>query len=227
MVKIITIDGPASSGKGTVAKIIAKKLGFNYLDSGAIYRTLAIAILNNGIISEAGLNTEISESGLLKILNLIETMQLTFINERVMLNNVDISDTLRAEKIGLLASNIAKIALIRTRLLGFQRDFVKNPGLVTDGRDMGSIVFPEANLKIYLTSDPLIRAQRRFTQLQSIGISVKIADILADVERRDLQDKSRKNAPLVYDNSYKVLDNSDLTIDETVSQILQWFAEIG
>lgn len=223
MLKIITIDGPASSGKGTIAKIVATKLGFDYLDSGAIYRSLAILALEHNVIDSAFPHSEITEIKLKELLSLVSNMTLSFIADKVMLNGNDISVAVRGETVGLAASNIAKIAEVRAKLLDFQRNFAKPPGLVTDGRDMGSVVFPNADLKIYLTSDAKVRAERRAMQLQTRGIYVKMTDILADIEMRDLQDKSRKNSPLVYDNSYKVLDNSDLTIDATVDQILRWF----
>lgn len=223
MVKIITIDGPASSGKGTVAKIIAKKLGLAYLDSGAIYRALALMAMDSKVVDTSLLQAELSFAQVENILILIDNMNLSFVNGEAILNNKNVSEMIRGEAVGLVASFIAKIAQVRDKLLEFQRDFASEPGLVTDGRDMGSVVFPEASLKIYLTSEAEIRANRRVMQLQNNGVCAKMADILADIERRDVQDRSRASAPLMYDESYKVLDNSNLSIDDTVAQILEWF----
>lgn len=222
MGKIITIDGPASSGKGTVAKIIADKLGYTYLDSGSIYRALAFCTIGNGIVAVEHVSDGLSAEQIKQILALIDDMKLSCFNGLVLIDGMDVTNDLRGEVVGMMASNVASIPEVRTKLLEYQRDFAKGNGLVTDGRDMGSVVFPNADLKVYLTSDAAVRAGRRFEQLQKTNKSVKIADILADIEMRDLRDKSRKSAPLGYDESYKVLDNSRLTIEETVNQILGW-----
>lgn len=217
---IITIDGPASSGKGTVAKIIAAKLGYNYLDSGAIYRAVAWVMLQKNIVATDKVKITVTSEIIAKTLDLINEIKLTFKDNKVFLNELDVTNHLRNEEVGMLASNIASIHEIRLKLLEFQRFFSQGKGLVTDGRDMGSVVFPNANLKIYLTSDAEIRAKRRFLELQKSGKSATIADILADIKARDLRDQSRKSAPLAYDESYVVLDNSNLTIEETVKQII-------
>lgn len=222
MGKIITIDGPASSGKGTVAKIIADKLGYVYLDSGSIYRALAFITLGNKIVDLDHTSDDLNAEQIKQIMCQIDNMKLSCLNGIVLVDGMDVTNDLRGEVVGMMASNIARIAEVRIKLLDFQRNFSRGNGLVTDGRDMGSVVFPGANLKVYLTSDANIRAERRFQQLQKTNKSVKIADILADIEMRDLQDRSRKSAPLAYDESYKVLDNSNLTIEETVNQILSW-----
>lgn len=221
--KILTIDGPASSGKGTVAKIIAEKLGFAYLDSGAIYRALALMVMDSKIVDTSLVYTELSLAQVENILILIDKMNLSFVNGDVILNNKNVSERIRGEAVGLVASFIAKIAKVRAKLLDFQRGFASGAGLVTDGRDMGSVVFPAATLKIYLTSNADVRANRRVMQLQNHGVCAKMADILTDIALRDAQDSSRVSAPLTYDGSYKILDNSDLSIDATVAQILEWF----
>ncbi len=208
-VKIITIDGPASSGKGTVAKLLAKKLGYNYLDSGSIYRALALFILQNNV------DTDDLES----ICKLIDKMHLNFINGEVYLNAELVSDKLRDEQVGMFASKIASIGIVREKLLEFQRSFAKDFGLVTDGRDMGSMVFPQASLKIFLTASAEKRAQRRYKQLQELGKSAIIGAILEDIMARDKQDSERGVAPLSYDSSFYVLDNSDLSIEQTVDKI--------
>lgn len=212
---VITIDGPASSGKGTVAKIVAEKLGYHYLESGAIYRTL-------GLMSQQYC---LSDNEVERLLQLIKTMDVQFKDWHTILNGEDVTDLLRDEKIGLLASKLAKIPEVRTAVLDFQREFATLPGLVTDGRDMGSVVFPNARLKIFLTASADVRAERRYKQLQLTDKSVTITAILRDIESRDLEDTKRKVAPLFYDDSFKFLDNSKLTIDETVNQILRWKAE--
>ena len=209
-IKIITIDGPASSGKGTVAKLLAHKLGFHYLDSGSIYRALALFTLNKHLDINNGIDN---------IVSLIDSMQLEFKNNEIYLNNELVSEQLRDETVGMLASKIASFALVRNKLLNYQRSFAKNPGLVTDGRDMGSIVFPEAYLKIFLTASAEKRAERRYKQLQFLHKSGIIGSILEDIKARDKQDSERGVAPLSYDDSFFVLDNSELSIEQTVETI--------
>lgn len=216
MVDIITIDGPASSGKGTVAKIVAQKLEFNYLDSGSIYRALALLVQQN----------QVHETDINGILNLITTkMHLQFKGNKTLLNNVEVTQELRIEEIGNLASLLSKESQIRLALLDFQHGFAVLPGLVTDGRDMGSVVFKNAILKVFLTASIETRANRRLKQLQLTDKSVIIAPILRDIGFRDQQDSSRKVAPLGYDATYKFLDNTDLTVDETVMQIINWYQQ--
>jgi len=216
MIKIITIDGPASSGKGTVARIIAKELGYNYLDSGAIYRVLALVANRNNF----------DENDIEEIIKLIPDINLQFINNKVLINEEDVTQIIREEKIGMLASKLGKNAKIRNALLQLQHSFAKSPGLVTDGRDMGSIVFPKALLKVFLTATPEMRAKRRVKQLQLLGKYAKIEDILQGIIARDMQDSTRNVAPLAYDSSFKVLDNSSLSIEDTVIQILSWFKSL-
>ncbi len=210
---IITIDGPASSGKGTVAKKVAGQLGFNYLDSGSIYRALGFMVINE----------QVEKSNISAILELISHMDLSFVNGRVILNGQDETATLRSENVGMMASTIAKIPEVRSRLLNFQQSFDQAPGLVTDGRDMGSVVFPNADLKIFLTASAEKRALRRHFQLQKSHDSGTIGAILRDITARDKQDRERSVAPLAYDGTYKVLDNSDLSVEETVQTVIDWY----
>ena len=210
--KIITIDGPASSGKGTVAKLIAKKLGLHYLESGAIYRVVAL------ITSRAS----VAVSDIDNILALIDKMELSFADGRVLVANVDVTEYLRAEEIGMMASQIAKNGAIRKRLLDFQRDFATEPGLVTDGRDMGSVVFPNANLKVFLTAASQVRANRRYEQIKECDSSITLDSVLADIVARDKQDTERASAPLTYDSSFVVVDNANMTIDETAEHIISF-----
>lgn len=210
---IITIDGPASSGKGTVAKKVAGRLGFNYLDSGSIYRALGLMVINE----------QVEKSNTNAILKLIDHMDLSFVDDRVILNGQEETAALRTENVGMMASAIAKIPEVRTRLLDFQQSFDQAPGLVTDGRDMGSVVFPNADLKIFLTASAEKRALRRHSQLQKSSDSGTIGAILRDITARDKQDRERTASPLAYDSTYKVLDNSDLSVEETVQTVIDWF----
>jgi cytidylate kinase len=217
MIPVITIDGPASSGKGTVAKIIAKQLGFHYLESGAIYRALGLWIKLNS--DNADVTDEIA-------VELISSMNLSFDDGKIFLNNQDVTEKLRDESIGMLASRYSAIPEVRARLLQFQRDFATAPGLVTDGRDMGSIVFKDAILKVFLTASSDKRAERRYKQLQQLDKSVTMADILQDIIVRDKLDSTRSVAPLGYDASFKFLDNSELSIDETIDLIVSWYKHL-
>jgi CMP/dCMP kinase len=210
--QIITIDGPASSGKGTVAKILAKKLGFHYLESGVIYRALGLLAIKHQVQYDA----------VEQLQKLIKNMHLEFTDGRVILNQEEVTDALRDEAVGLAASSVGKLSEVRAELLDFQRKFAKEPGLVTDGRDMGSVVFLSADLKVFLTAKSEIRAKRRFQQLQQMGVVVNFTEILEDIITRDEQDSKRLIAPLKYDASYKLLDNSELTVDLTVAQIINW-----
>ncbi len=212
--KIIAIDGPSSSGKGTIAKLVAQKLGFDYLDSGAIYRALALLVIKNELTVE---------KNLMQIVSLITTMKLSFTQDGVFIDNENISAKIREEKTGMMASILGKNGLIRENLLNFQRSFALKNNLVTDGRDMGSVVFPQAILKIFLTASAEKRAQRRFNQLQLLGKSVKMESILRDIILRDEQDSNREVAPLTHDSRYKLLDNTSLTIEECVSKIVTWY----
>ena len=216
--RIITIDGPASSGKGTLARLIAARLGFHYLESGAIYRCLGLFVSQNyptASVSPAQVSA------------LIAALHLEFSGEKILLNSQDVTLAIRAESIGMLASKYSAIPEVRARLLQFQRDFARVPGLVTDGRDMGSIVFPEATLKVFLTATSEIRAQRRYKQLQQLDKSVTITAILQDIIARDQQDCERSTAPLSYDTSFKVLDNSQLSLEESIELILSWYSAVA
>lgn len=214
MIPIITIDGPASSGKGTVARLVAKKLGFHYLESGAIYRALGLWI---------SLCADVETVSTYDIVKLIDKMNLQFKDGNVFLDGNDVTLDLRSENVGMLASKFGAIPEVRARLLQFQRDFAVSPGLVTDGRDMGSVVFPDAGLKIFLTATPECRADRRYKQLQQLEKPATIESILQDIIARDASDSSRSTAPLKFDETYKVLDNSNLTIEQTIEQILSWY----
>ncbi|MBP9743170.1 MAG: (d)CMP kinase [Burkholderiales bacterium] len=214
--QIITIDGPASSGKGTVAKIIATKLGLHYLESGAVYRVVGLLAQRNNL----------HEGDVDKMLQLIDQTHIEFIGEAVMINGENVTHLIRHEGIGMLASRFSSVGVIRARLLRFQHDCAVEPGLVTDGRDMGSVVFPEANLKVYLTAVAEVRAQRRFTQLSHTGHAPVFNQILEGIISRDERDSNRSTAPLKFDQSFHLLDNSDMTIDETVDTIISWLSKL-
>lgn len=240
--EIITIDGPAASGKGSVAKIIAEKLGYHYLESGLIYRAIAILILQHFIdrkidldrisklseeISKHSIETVlpiIDDSNIKEIMNLIKNASLNFSFGKVLLNNTDISSLVLNESVGLFASFYSKVPQIRDELIGLQRSFAIAPGLVTDGRDMGSVIFPDAKLKVFLTADIKVRALRaykRYCQLHDNTPEDKYDNILSQLTIRDAQDTNRDYAKLRYDDTYLLIDNTNLSLEETVSQVLK------
>ena len=210
---MIAIDGPTASGKGTVASLVAEKLGFHYLDSGALYRLVALASENCGIDAKNG-----SELGLL-----VPKLLISFKNGQISLDGVDVSDAIRTENIGLRASTVAVHSQVRSALVGLQRSFQQSPGLVADGRDMASVIFPDAVLKVFLTATAAARAERRYKQLIAKGISAKLSDLLQDLQERDARDSSRGTAPLLVADGAKVLETSDLSIDQAVKTVLDWY----
>jgi CMP/dCMP kinase len=210
---VITIDGPTASGKGTVAALVAAQLGFHLLDSGALYRLAALASLRYDI----ALNDADS------LARLIDELHITFREGIAQLDGVDVSSEIRAEEIGNRASAIAVHAPVRTALIARQRAFRKVPGLVADGRDMGTIIFPDAGLKVFLTASVEARAARRYKQLIQKGFSANMDDLLRDLRERDERDSNRAAAPLKPAADAKLLDTSTLSVDEAVDQVVQWF----
>ena len=210
---VIAIDGPTASGKGTVASLVAEKLGFHYLDSGALYRLVALASEKKGINVENGL-----ELGLL-----VPKLLILFKNGRILLNGEDVTDAIRTESMGLRASALAIHPEVRSALVGLQRSFRQSPGLVADGRDMASVIFPDAVLKVFLTATAAARAERRYKQLIAKGISAKLEDLLQDLQERDARDSSRGTAPLLVADGAKVLETSDLSIDQAVKTVLDCY----
>ena len=210
---VIAIDGPTASGKGTVASLIAEKLGFHYLDSGALYRLVALASEKRGMDVKNG-----SELGLL-----VPKLLISFKNSQISLDGEDVTDAIRTENIGLRASNLAIHPEVRSALVGLQRSFRQSPGLVADGRDMASVIFPDAVLKVFLTATVAARAERRYKQLKAKGISAKLYDLLQDLQERDARDSSRGTAPLLVADGAKVLETSDLSIDQAVKTVLDWY----
>jgi cytidylate kinase len=210
---VIAIDGPTASGKGTVAALVANALGFHYLDSGALYRLVSLASEREGISTE-------NASFLSKI---AASMLVSFQNGQIMLGNEDVSDLIRTEKIGRRASELAVHPEVRQALVRLQHDFRQNPGLVADGRDMASVLFPDARLKVFLTASVAARAERRYKQLIAKGFSANMSDLLLDLTARDARDSSRGSAPLIVAEGAIVLDTSDLSIDQAVSQVVRWY----
>ena len=214
-VKVITIDGPTASGKGTVASRVAQALGFHYLDSGALYRLTAYRALKMGV----ALN-DIQEVALLA-----RQMQPVFKNGEIFLDGENVTEAIRQEAVGLAASKVAAIGEVRTALEDVQKRAAQEPGLVADGRDMGSVIFPCAQLKVFLTASAQARALRRYNQLKQKGISANIDTLAHDLRERDRRDMERAVCPLAPAVDAKILDSSDLGIEETVAQVLQWYKE--
>ena len=210
---VIAIDGPTASGKGTVASLVAEKLGFHYLDSGALYRLVALASAKRGINAKNG-----PELGLL-----VPKLLISFNNSQISLDGELVTDAIRTESIGLRASTVAVHPEVRSALVGLQRGFRQPPGLVADGRDMASVIFPDAVLKVFLTATAAARAERRYKQLIAKGISAKLSDLLQDLQERDARDSSRGTAPLLVADGAKVLETSDLSIDQAVKTVLDWY----
>jgi cytidylate kinase len=212
-IPVLTIDGPSGAGKGTVSRLVAKKLGWNYLDSGSIYRSLAIACLKNNV----------DLANISEIIKLAKTMKLAFeCNDdlTVNLNGEDITAQLGTEATGNVASIVAALPEVRQVLLQKQKDFRQNPGLVADGRDMGTVVFPDAEYKVFLTASAVKRAERRYKQLIGKGIDANIEQITREIEERDSRDKERKTAPLAQAADALLIDSSAMTIQDVIAQVL-------
>jgi cytidylate kinase len=216
-VPVIAIDGPSASGKGTVAARVARDLGFHYLDSGAIYRVTAYAAQQAGI----GLEDEMA------LADLARSLDLRFTGGEVYLDGRPVGDAIRTEEAGRAASRIAALPALRAALLERQRAFRQAPGLVTDGRDMGSTVFPDATLKIFLTATAEERAQRRYKQLIEKGFSASLPALLQDLRERDVRDAARSAAPLQQTADAKLLDTTHLSIDQAVNQVLTWYRGVA
>ena len=214
-VPVICVDGPTASGKGTLAAAVAQQLGWHYLDSGALYRVLGLAAHRQG--------TELAPAREAALADLARTLSVRFDADRVWLDGQDVSDAIRTEQAGMDASRVSALPAVRTALLARQRDAARLPGLVADGRDMGTVVFPAAPLKVFLTADVRQRAERRYKQLISKGISVTLDGLCADLQERDARDQSRAAAPLKNAPDALLLDNSNLSIDQSVGQVLIWW----
>ena len=214
---VIAIDGPTSSGKGTVAALVARELGFHALDSGALYRLVALAS------ERAGVDLA-DEPALARI---AAGLACRFVDGRVWMGAEDVTEALRAESCGMRASSISSYPSVRKALFEFQKAFRQPPGLVADGRDMGTVVFPDAALKVFLVASAAVRAERRYKQLKEKGIDANLAALSRDLEERDARDAARAVAPLVPAADARRLDSSRLTIAQTVAQVLTWYREIA
>ena len=216
-VPVICIDGPTASGKGTLASEVARRLGYHYLDSGSLYRLTGLAA------RRAGLSLEDPDEA--RLTTLAQQLPVRFVADRILLAGEDVSDAIRTEAAGMDASRVSALPGVRQALLDLQRGFARLPGLVADGRDMGTVIFPHAPLKIYLTAGAPERAERRHKQLISKGISAKLDSLRADLEARDARDQTRAAAPLKPAQDALLLDNSHLTIEQSVDQVLNWWQE--
>jgi cytidylate kinase len=205
-VPVVAIDGPSASGKGAVAQKVAQALGFHCLESGALYRLVALA------------GPEHPEQT-------ADSMQVEFRKEKIFLSGQDVTEMLRDEAVGVRASDIAQVPAVRQALLRRQRAFRRPPGLVAEGRDMGTVVFPDASLKVFLTATPDVRAQRRYKQLIDKGIDANLAALSRDLAQRDARDAARAVAPLAPAPDALQLDSSDRPLEEVVGLILEWCRE--
>ena len=213
--KVIAIDGPSASGKGTVAQRVADSLGWRYLDSGALYRITALYARNR----RTAWDNEAAVAAL------AQALPVEFVEGAVLLDGEDVSAAIRSEEIGMGASRVAALPAVRSALLQRQRAFLTEQGLVADGRDMGSVVFPDAVLKVFLTASPQVRAERRAKQIGVPLASAGFERILADIEARDEADRNRAVAPLQKLPEAHLLDTSVLTIEESVKKVLDWYRE--
>ncbi len=213
---VIAIDGPTASGKGTVAQRVAEALGFHYLDSGALYRLTALASTRHHVaVEDVNALAEVASN-----------LHVAFRDGVVLLDGHDVSHEIRAESIGNRASAIAVHGPLRAALVGRQQAFRIDPGLVADGRDMGTVIFPDATLKVYLTASPEARADRRYKQLIAKGFSANIEDLLKDLRLRDARDSSRSSAPLKPAPDAITLDTSALTVEQAVGTVIGWFSAL-
>lgn len=214
-IPVIAIDGPSASGKGTLASRVAETLGFHYLESGALYRLVALASRRAGIGQD-------DEGALAR---LATRLDVRFLAGKILLSGEDVTEDLRSEEMGNLASSVARLPSVRAALLDRQRAFLQVPGLVADGRDMGTVVFPDALLKVFLTASVQVRAARRYKQLKDKGISANLASLSRDLAERDERDVKRAAAPLVPAPDAVQLDSSDLSVEEVVMQVEQMAQE--
>jgi 3-phosphoshikimate 1-carboxyvinyltransferase len=214
-IPVICVDGPTASGKGTVAVAVAARLGYHFLDSGAMYRVTALAALRRGLVIDAAHEAQIA--------SMAQTLPVRFTHGKVWLDGDDVTEQIRTEEAGMNASKVSALPSVRVALVALQHSFRRLPGLVADGRDMGTVIFPDAPLKVYLTASAACRAERRHKQLISKGISTTIDSLRADLEARDARDSSRAVAPLKPAQDALLLDNSEISITQSVDQVLAWW----
>ena len=211
MTQIITIDGPSGSGKGTISQLLAERLGFHLLDSGALYRVLGLAAGRRGVSPEDAA----------ALAELARNLDVVFQGEAILLDGEDVSSLIRTEKAGNVASKVAAVPEARAALLEWQRDCAREPGLVADGRDMGTVVFPQAQVKIFLTASPEERAERRYKQLKGKGIDVSLADLVAEIRERDERDRNRSVAPLKAATAALEVESTAMSIDEVLEMVME------
>lgn len=216
-IPVICVDGPTASGKGTLASEVARLLGYHYLDSGALYRVTALAAVRAGLALDAGSEAAIAE--------LARHLPVRFEQGHILLDGEDVSEAIRTEQAGMNASKVSALPAVRTALVALQHGFRRLPGLVADGRDMGTVIFPDAPLKVFLTASAAQRAERRHKQLISKGFSPTIDSLRTDLEARDARDSSRSAAPLKPAGDALLLDNSEQTVEQSVGQVLSWWEE--
>jgi len=220
-VPIVTIDGPSGSGKGTISRALARRLGWHLLDSGALYRLAALAALRAGVeLDDEPAVAQVAE-------RLVASFAELDGGERVLLGGRDVTAALRTEQCGEAASKVAAMLPVRRALLARQRAFAVPPGLVADGRDMGTGVFPDALLKVFLTASPEERAMRRHKQLKEKGIDVSLRDLSREIAQRDQRDANRPVAPLLPARDARTIDSTRMTPEEVIERILQWLREAG
>ncbi len=212
-VPVIAIDGPSASGKGAVASRVADTLDFHYLESGALYRLVALECMRRNLVEKRAM-AQIARS-----------LPVSFHNERIILSGQVVTDEIRSEACGVRASEVAQVPEVRQALLTRQRAFRMPPGLVADGRDMATVVFPDAALKVFLTASPEVRAERRYKQLKDKGIDANLRALSRDLSERDARDANRPVAPLVPAPDSQVLDSTALSIDQVVERIVGWWRE--
>ena len=213
--KIVTLDGPSGSGKGTVGRLLARELNFNYLDSGLLYRAVAILVIENCIALTEVNNIE----GIARNMNLEFSSE----NNKIFLDGIDVSNSIRTEEISIVSSKVAQLKSVRAILHEIQRGYLKGNGLIADGRDMGTVIFPDADLKIFITASPEARAYRRHKELLGRGESVSLRDLERSIASRDRSDSERKISPLVPAVDAIIIDTSNMTVEEVKDEIVKHY----